>query len=623
MCALPPPIPSYLAWSASSSVSSSSSSSSSKASEGSRKRKTTGADPTALPPGFWSKADDDKLRAAVEAEGPKNWKKIAEEYFENVFTDTQCLNRWYKVLTPGLVKGPWTKEEDDIIILCMQTGVTKWAKIAEQIPGRLGKQCRERWLNHLDPTIKKGEWTAEEDAALMAAQAAHGNSWTKVAEALPGRSENAVKNRWNSAFHVKARKQAAQPKWDEALEATVVTAYCREVAAADTTTTLEVTDMLACLLAKLEAANPTVYGSLDPVYVPELRARLCQALEAEARQLGTDTPLARALFVMPTAAGASGKKYKKKKGSIGGGRKSKAQQQAVEAVAPPAAAAAAVTEPSETLLPTPSSPPPPVAAAAATGGVSPKKQEESEEACTKRGRFEKEDVMAEQAAQDVSIQHNHPCPTPHHNHHHHRHNEEEEDSISSISAMSSMASLDTEDEHDAERRRSSSSLDPATLSPPPPAAALPKKAKTSLSFGGSCGGLSSLALAVSSLSSPSTSMDTSVFSKQEKPIPAAAAAVMALPVVSHSPSKRLREIISLLFSAMRDEVDFTRRGLLQDALDAATQELPPMVNFVEGVLGGSNCAGFSLAVEADRHFILDQLMTATHRGVFGPGNHPW
>ena len=50
-----------------------------------------------------------------------------------------------QVLRPGLVKGPWTKEEDDIICTCMATGVTKWSEIAVQIPGRIGKQCRERW----------------------------------------------------------------------------------------------------------------------------------------------------------------------------------------------------------------------------------------------------------------------------------------------------------------------------------------------------------------------------------------------------------------------------------------------------------------------------------------------
>ena len=58
-------------------------------------------------------------------------------------TDVQCLHRWQKVLRPGLVKGPWTKEEDETIIQCIAQGITKWSEIACRIPGRIGKQCRE------------------------------------------------------------------------------------------------------------------------------------------------------------------------------------------------------------------------------------------------------------------------------------------------------------------------------------------------------------------------------------------------------------------------------------------------------------------------------------------------
>jgi hypothetical protein len=76
-----------------------------------------------------------------------------------------------QVLRPGLVKGPWTKEEDDTIVNCINAGVTKWSEIAARIPGRIGKQCRERWFNHLDPNIKKGGWSPEEDRILEEQQA--------------------------------------------------------------------------------------------------------------------------------------------------------------------------------------------------------------------------------------------------------------------------------------------------------------------------------------------------------------------------------------------------------------------------------------------------------------------
>ena len=169
--------------------------------------------------GRWTKEEDAKLRVAVQTVGATNWKLIATEYLNDNRSDVQCLHRWQKVLQPGLVKGPWTKEEDQIIIDCIEAGLTKWAEIADRIPGRIGKQCRERWFNHLDPSLKKGGWTEEEDAILVEAQAKWGNSWTKIAKLLPGRSENAVKNRWNSATR---RRQKATVKTTDKIAADAI-----------------------------------------------------------------------------------------------------------------------------------------------------------------------------------------------------------------------------------------------------------------------------------------------------------------------------------------------------------------------------------------------------------------
>ena len=102
------------------------------------------------------------------------------------------------------VKGPWTEQEDNIVIkLVSENGAQKWTHISKHLPGRIGKQCRERWYNHLNPRIKKIEWSSEEEWILFLFHKNHGNKWAEMTQVLEGRTDNSIKNHWNSSMRKK------------------------------------------------------------------------------------------------------------------------------------------------------------------------------------------------------------------------------------------------------------------------------------------------------------------------------------------------------------------------------------------------------------------------------------
>ncbi|KAH8584280.1 myb proto-oncogene [Cryptosporidium sp. chipmunk genotype I] len=98
---------------------------------------------------------------------------------------------------------PWNAEEDELLYqLVQRLGPSSWSETARLLNStlnvnRLAKQCRERWISHVDPRIRRGDWSLSEDRFILNQQNLWGNRWADIARHLPGRTTHAVKNRYH------------------------------------------------------------------------------------------------------------------------------------------------------------------------------------------------------------------------------------------------------------------------------------------------------------------------------------------------------------------------------------------------------------------------------------------
>ena len=164
----------------------------------------------------WTTGEDDMLRAAISIHGTSKWSLVASMVKGR--TAMQCSTRWQGALNTTIHKGKWEPEEDRILVDAVdkwksehpprspsyhsededdQSEAIPWGLIATMLPRRrTGIQCQARWSEALDPTIRKGKWTAEEDDMLYKGVEQYGQCWIKVASRVRGRTQRQIRTRW-------------------------------------------------------------------------------------------------------------------------------------------------------------------------------------------------------------------------------------------------------------------------------------------------------------------------------------------------------------------------------------------------------------------------------------------
>ncbi|KAJ5809388.1 uncharacterized protein N7503_001606 [Penicillium pulvis] len=150
----------------------------------------------------WSKLEDEKLTSLVEHLGDQrdkeggNWNEISRHLPGR--SNKDCRKRWFHSLDPALRKGRWSKEEDELLLAAYKRLGPAWKDIALLIEGRKDDQCAKRYNDILNPSVRDRlrNWSPEEDQYLAAKVQELGHKWAAISSGLPGRPPLTCRNRW-------------------------------------------------------------------------------------------------------------------------------------------------------------------------------------------------------------------------------------------------------------------------------------------------------------------------------------------------------------------------------------------------------------------------------------------
>ncbi|KAJ9048130.1 hypothetical protein DSO57_1038104 [Entomophthora muscae] len=145
---------------------------------------------------YWSKEEDEILTEAIQVYGERNWHQIS--LLLDKRNGTACLHRWRYALRPSIIRRRWNKEEDEALRKAVAIkGEGNWAQVYPLVPGRTDVQCRERWVNTLDPKLDDSLWSPHMDATLCSLINKHGvGRWSLFAATLKGKTDNQIWRRF-------------------------------------------------------------------------------------------------------------------------------------------------------------------------------------------------------------------------------------------------------------------------------------------------------------------------------------------------------------------------------------------------------------------------------------------